>query len=104
MNICFNGTNWAFDDQPNADRSRQVENHVAVINSLRDRGILPHAVNRIVEIRMLLQVLDIADASSREIIENEYRIASCYIRISQMGSDEAGSPGDQYTNKRSLPL
>ena len=94
MNICFNGTNWVFDDQPNPDRSRQVEDHIALINSLRDRGILPHAFNRIVEIGMLLQVLDIADASSREIIENEYRIASRYICISQMGSDEASSPGD----------
>ena len=62
VHVGFDGAHRAFDDQLHADGGRQVQDNVAAIDEFCHHPGLVHAVNRVVEARMSLEVGDVINA------------------------------------------
>jgi hypothetical protein len=83
------------DDQPDADRSRQVVHDVALVDELVDHRRREHGVHHEVEARMLLEVLDVADRAGRQVVEDPYLPALREQQLREMRADEARPARDQ---------
>jgi hypothetical protein len=84
MDVCLDRPDRALDDQPHTHRCRQVKHHIALVDQLGDRRAVVHALDRIVEPRVLFEVANVVDAARGEVVEDEDFIAARQVNISQM--------------------
>ncbi len=103
VDVRLDGSHRAFDDQPHADRRRQVKDDVALVHQFGDRRRMMDALDRVMEPGMASQVADIVDASRREVVEHEHFVASLEIRIGQMRPDEPSPACDQHAHQTTPP-
>ena len=71
----------ALDDQPDADRRGQVEDHIALVDQLGDRRAVVDALDRVMEPRMRLEMADVVDAARREVVEDEDLVAARQVSL-----------------------
>ncbi len=62
-------------------------------------GSLVTRVDRVVEVRMRLEMGDVVDRAGRQVVEDEDLVAALEQRLGQVGADEAGAAGDQNTHQ-----
>ncbi len=103
MDVRLDGPDRALDDQTNADRRRQVKDHVALVDQLGDRRTVVHALDRIVEARILPEVADVVDAARGEVVEDVDLIAARQAHVGQVGPDETRAACDQNTHEEWSP-
>ena len=83
------------DDQPHADRRRQVVDDVALVHELVDDRRLEHRVDDEVEVLAGHQVLDVPHRARREVVERVDLRAFAQKSLAEMGADEAGAARDE---------
>ena len=103
MHVRLDRPHRALDDQLDADRRRQVEDDVALVDQLGDRGGVVHALDRVVEPGMPAQVADVVDAPGREIVEHEDLIAPLQVGVGQVRPDEPRPPRDEHPHPPTPP-
>jgi len=65
VNIGFNGANGTFDDQPDADGSREMHDQIALVNELRDQFGIKDAAELKTEVLMRAQRSDVGHRAGR---------------------------------------
>ena len=83
------------DDQPDADRCREVVDDVAAVHELADDGGRQHRVDDEMEPLALAKMEDIGLLARREVVEGEDLPTLVEQQLAQMGADEAGATGDE---------
>ena len=68
---------------------------VGPIDHLRDQRIVEDGIDRVVKIRVALEVCDVVDRSRRQVVERVHRVAVVEQRLGEVRADEARSAGDQ---------
>ena len=69
--------------------------HVHTVHELGGhRGVLD-APDRVVEVRVPLEVLDVVDAAGGEVVEDVDLVTAKQTSIREMGADKSGAAGDQ---------
>jgi len=81
-----------------------VVDHVHTVHELGRHALVLNAVDRVMEVRVPLQVLDVVDTTGRQVIEHEHLVAAQQARIREMTSYESGAAGDQYAHLSDCPL
>ena len=66
--IGLDGSDRALDDKLDADGSREVKNHVALINKLCRDGLIMNCINRVMKARIVFEMRDVPNRAGREII------------------------------------
>ena len=79
VDVGLDGVDRLLDNQLDADRRRQVEDHVALIHDLGDQRLVGDRIHRY-EKRAAFQVLDVVDRPGGEVVEDPNlvtRAAAC---------------------------
>ena len=83
------------DDQPHADRGREVVDDVALVDELVDDRRREHRVDDEVEVRPLAQRRHVRDRARRQVVESVDLPASREQELAEMRADEAGAARDE---------
>ena len=98
LHVVLDRADRAVDHPAHPHLGREVVDHVHAVHQLGRHALVLHAVDRVVEVRVPLQVLDVVDAAGRQVIDHEHLVAAQQARIREMTSYEPGAAGDQYTH------
>ncbi len=94
VNVGFNRMDGRLDDQLDADRSREVHDHVGAVDELGEHRFVGDAVDRVSEFGMRFEMGDVVNRPGREIVEGMDLVAAREERLGEMGAHEAGAAGD----------
>jgi len=72
-----------------------MEDHVRAVHQLQHQRAVHHAVERVGEVQVALEVADVLDAAGREIVDHLHRPPPLQEGFRRVRSDEAGSATDQ---------
>src|SRR5215831_7289804 len=95
MYVGFNCADRLLDNQFHTDGSREVEDDVGTIDELRQKGLVIHRPDRVLEARPTLEMDDIVDGASREVVENQDLMSVGDKPLGEVRPDETGPAGDQ---------
>ena len=79
-----------------------MKNHVALIDQFGSEGMIVNSVDRVMETRMTLEVLDVFDRAGGQIVDDVDFVATLNVSVAQMRSDKAGATCDEYSQISSL--
>jgi hypothetical protein len=65
-----------------------MKNHVALVNKFGDNRQVVNRVNRVMKTRVALEMLDILDATCREVINHKHFVAALKISIGKVRPDK----------------
>ena len=89
------GVHRLLDDQPHADRRREVVDDIALVHELVDDRRLQDGVDDQVEVAPAVQVLDVLKRPGGEVVEGVDLPALVEEAFAEMGADEPGAAGDE---------
>jgi hypothetical protein len=87
--------NWVLDDQPYADRGREVVDDLALVDQLVYNRRGEHRVHDQVEARVLAKVVDVLEAARRKVVESVDLPAGVEQALAQVRPDEPRAAGDE---------
>jgi hypothetical protein len=92
--IGFDGPYGALDDEFDANRRGEMNNHVRIIHKFREQMTVFDAVEVIFEKIRAFQMPDVFHASGRKIIEENYPLALFEESLRQMRTDKTSTAGN----------
>src|ERR1700682_953476 len=72
-----------------------MKDHVALIDQLGGHRPVVNAVNLVVKARVIFQMLNVAEAAGREVVDDENFVAAPDVRVGKMRADETCPTCDQ---------
>src|SRR5205814_7547490 len=95
VDVGLDGAHRALDYQVHADGGRRVVDDVCAVHQLGDQWRVDRGLDVVVEPRVGLEMADVLDRSSREVVQDLDLVASLQKLVGQMRADESGPAGDQ---------
>ena len=87
----------ALDDELDADRRREVKNHVALVDQLGHERLVVDAVDGVVKTRVAFEVRDVVDAPRREVVDDEDLVAALKVCVREVRPDKPRTACNQYS-------
>ena len=76
VHVGLDGVDRLLDDELHADGRREVEDHVAPVDHLRQQRFVGDRVDRVGEVGAALQVRDVLDRPGGQVVEDEHLVAA----------------------------
>ena len=94
MHVCFNRAHGALNNQLDAHGRREMKDDVALVDQLGGDRAIVDAVNRVVKVRVVFQMVNVLDAAGGKIVDDEDLVATLEVCVAEMRADEAGAAGN----------
>src|ERR1700733_9267161 len=91
VNIRFDRAHRAFYNQPNANRSGQMENYIAFIHHFGQKMLIHDGIENVMETIVFLEVPDIFHATRGKVVEDKNFITARDQRLCQMRTDKTST-------------
>ena len=89
------------DDQPHADRCREVVDDVAAVDELVHDGRREHRVDDEMEPRPVAEMGDVVERAGGEVVEDPDLVLLVEEELGEVRADESCAAGDEYLHERS---
>jgi hypothetical protein len=89
------GVHRLLDDQPRADRGREVEHRVDLVDELVHHRAMQDAVDDEMERGVVAQVLDVLERAGGEIVQDPHLLAVVEEELAEVRADEARTARDE---------
>ena len=94
MNVGFDGSDGAVDDEADSDGGREVKDDIRLVDEFGHEWFVEDASDGVGEAGCA-QVDDVAEGSGGEIVKDGHGPAFAQAALGQVGADEAGSSCDE---------
>ena len=81
-----------------------MKDAISLVHQFGDDLLIENGVDHPRELGILFQVLDVGEATGRQIIENGDTVAALQEPLAQVRANETGATGDQYMHENAIWL